>query len=110
MSWESIVTSSKESHVQWDGILSCEFLGYYKPSLQAYLKATGLLVLRPGEAMMVAAHKGDLASAQRTGMRTAFVQAPEEDYVGGGFGTASEDVEFDAHADGFGALCRELGV
>ena len=110
LSWESIVTSSKESHVQWDGILSCEFLGYYKPSLQAYLKAMGLLVLRPGEAMMVAAHKGDLASAQRTGMRTAFVQAPEEDYVGGGFGTASEDVEFDVHADGFGALCRELGV
>ena len=35
LSWESIVNSSKRARVQWDGILSCEFLGYYKPSLQA---------------------------------------------------------------------------
>ena len=58
LSWESIVSSSKTAKVQWDGILSCEFLGYYKPSLQAYLKGTGLLGLRPDEAMMVAAHEG----------------------------------------------------
>jgi 2-haloacid dehalogenase len=32
LSWESIVSSSKAAQVQWDGILSCEFLGYYKPS------------------------------------------------------------------------------
>ena len=40
LNWKSIVSSSKEAGVQWDGILSCEFLGYYKPSLQAYRTAT----------------------------------------------------------------------
>jgi 2-haloacid dehalogenase len=39
LSWESIVSSSKRAGVEWDGILSCEFLGYYKPSRQAYLRA-----------------------------------------------------------------------
>lgn len=38
LSWESIVSSSKAANVQWDGILSCEFLAYYKPSRQAYLR------------------------------------------------------------------------
>jgi len=28
LSWESIVYSSRRARVQWDGILSCEFLGY----------------------------------------------------------------------------------
>lgn len=110
LSWESIVTSSKESRVQWDGILSCEFLGYYKPSLQTYLKATSLLGLRPEEAMMVAAHRGDLAAAQSAGMQTAFVQAPEEDNVDAGFGQTSEETKFDIESDGFDALCRELQV
>ena len=62
-----------------DGILSCEFLGYYKPSLQAYPKGTSLLGLKPAQAMMVAAHKGDLAAARTTGMHTAYVNVPEED-------------------------------
>ena len=38
------------ARVQWDGILSCEFLGYYKPSLQAYKKGVSLLGLQPAEA------------------------------------------------------------
>ena len=110
LSWESIVNSSKEARVQWDGILSCEFLGYYKPSLQTYIKATDLLGLRPEQAMMVAAHRGDLAAAQSTGMHTAFVQAPEEDNVDAGFGKTSEGTKFDVEADGFDALCRQLRV
>ncbi|MEM7536575.1 MAG: HAD family hydrolase, partial [Chloroflexota bacterium] len=64
LSWESIVNSSKAAGVQWDGILSCEFLGYYKPSQQAYLKGISLLGLTPDESMMVAAHEADLAAAQ----------------------------------------------
>ncbi len=110
LSWESVVTSSKEARVQWDGILSCEFLGYYKPSLQAYIKATGLLGLRPEQAMMVAAHRGDLAAAHSTGMHTAFVQAPEKDNLDAGFGRTSEETRFDVEADGFDTLCRQLHV
>ncbi len=109
LSWESIVGSSKRAGVQWDGILSCEFLGYYKPSLQAYLKAVRLLGLKPEEAMMAAAHEGDLAAARTAGMRTAYVKVPEEDNVGEGFGPTVE-TRFDIEAADFEDLCGKLQV
>lgn len=108
LNWQSIVSSSKAAKVQWDGILSCEFLGYYKPSLQAYIKGISLLGLKPSEAMMVAAHKGDLAAAQATGMHTAYVNVPEEDNMAD-FGQASETT-FDIEANDFEALCQKLQV
>jgi 2-haloacid dehalogenase len=109
LSWESIVGSSKRAGVQWDGILSCEFLGYYKPSLQAYLKAVGLLGLTPSEAMMVAAHEGDLAAAQTAGLHTAHIIVPEEDNVAEGFAPPSETI-FDIKAQDFESLCTQLNV
>jgi len=109
LSWKSIVSSAKAAKVQWDGIISCEFLGYYKPSLQAYLKATSLLGLKPIESMMVAAHKGDLATAQATGMHVAYVGVPEEDNVAEGFGQP-RDTHFDIEANNFEELCKGLGV
>lgn len=60
-------------------------MGHYKPSLQAYLKATRLLGLAPSKAMMVAAHEGDLAAARSAGLHTAFVTVPEEDNMAEGF-------------------------
>ncbi len=109
LSWESIVNSSKAARVQWDGILSCEFLGYYKPSLQAYLKGISLLGLQPAEAMMVAAHDVDLAAAQAAGLHTAYVNVPEEDNLGEGFGQPGA-TNFDVEAKDFEALCHKLGV
>lgn len=109
LSWESIVNSSKVARVQWDGILSCEFLGYYKPSLQAYLNGTRLLGLQPAEAMMVAAHEGDLAAAQAAGMYTAYVGVPEEDNLSEGFGEPGE-TNFDIRANDFDDLCQKLNV
>ncbi len=109
LSWESIVNSSKAARIQWDGILSCEFLGYYKPSLQAYLKGIKLLGLKREEAMMVAAHEGDLAAAQAAGMYTAYVNVPEEDNMSEGFEQPGE-ANFDVEAKDFEALCRILQV
>ena len=108
LSWESIVASSKRANVQWDGILSCEFLGYYKPSLQAYRKGVSLLGLKPEQGMMVASHEGDLAAAQQTGMRTAHVKVPEEDLTTV-FG-APVDTNFDIYADDYDALCKALQI
>lgn len=109
LNWKSVVSSSKAAGVLWDGILSCEFLGYYKPSLEAYLKATRLLELKPSEAMMVAAHEGDLAAARSAGLHTAFVNVPEEDHMAEGF-EAPEASAFDIEAPDFDGLCRKLGV
>lgn len=89
--------------------MSCEFLGYYKPSLQAYLKATRLLGLKPSEAMMVAAHEGDLAAAQAAGLHTAYVNVPEEDNMAEGFEQPSE-TNFDFQAQDFESLCKQLNV
>ena len=109
LSWESIVSSSKLAQVQWDGILSCEFLGYYKPSLQAYLKAISLLGLAPAEAMMVAAHEGDLAAAQAAGLHTAHITVPEKDNTAEGFEQPAT-TNFDITAKDFESLCQKLGV
>lgn len=109
LSWESIVNSSKSAGVQWDGILSCEFLGYYKPSLQAYRKGVDLLGLRPSEAMMVAAHESDLVAARSAGMHTALVRVPEEDAVFKGVEMPKVS-RFDIEAQDFEALCKGLGV
>jgi 2-haloacid dehalogenase len=109
LSWASIVNSSKAAGVQWDGILSCEFLGYYKPSRQGYLKGVSLLGIKPAEAMMVAAHEGDLAAAQSAGLHTAHVDVPEEDNIGEGFGQPG-DAKFDVTASDFKELCLKLGV
>ena len=109
LSWESIVSSSKAAGVQWDGILSCEFLGYYKPSLQAYRKGVQLLGLKPSEAMMVAAHESDLVAARSAGMHTALVTVPEEDAVFEGVETFGQP-RFDIEAQDFDVLCQKLGV
>lgn len=109
LSWESIVSSSKAAGVQWDGILSCEFLGYYKPSLQAYLKATRLLGLKPSESMMIAAHDGDLAAARFAGLHTALVKVPEEGNMSEAFASPSE-ANFDIEVPDFEVLCQKLGV
>ena len=109
LSWQSIVSSSKLAQVQWDGILSCEFLGYYKPSLQAYLKATSLLGLQPAEAMMVAAHEGDLTAAQAAGLHTAYVNVPEKDIIDEVFEQPGK-TNFDVEAIDFETLCQKLGV
>lgn len=109
LSWQSIVSSSKRAGVQWDGILSCEFLGYYKPSLEAYRKGVSLMGLTPDQSMMVAAHETDLAAAQKAGMQTAYVGVPEEDLV---FANSEQQTEyhFDVTAADFPELCKKLGV
>jgi len=109
LNMESIVNSSKNGGVIWDAILSCELLGYYKPSLQAYEKAIGLMGFQAGETTMVAAHKGDLAAAAKVGMRTVYVQVPEEDHVEEGFSESAETT-VDFEADSFKALCAHFNV
>jgi len=71
LSWKSIVLSSKRAGVIWDGILSCEFLGYYKPSLQAYISGARYIGLAPEEVMMVAAHESDLIAFAGVKLRRA---------------------------------------
>ena len=81
LSWQIAVSSSKHNKISWDGILSCEFLGHYKPDPEAYQKAATLLGLQPNEVMMCAAHENDLNAAADAGLRTAYVHVPAEKEV-----------------------------
>jgi 2-haloacid dehalogenase len=78
LSFGIVLDSSKFSGIDWDGIISCEFLEHYKPDVDAYLDGLELLGAEPGEAMMVAAHAWDLKAAKQAGLATAYVPRPRE--------------------------------
>ena len=62
----------------WDCILGAELARAYKPDAMTYLTGVELLGLQPRQAMMVAAHPGDLRAAASLGLKTALVPRPLE--------------------------------
>ena len=75
----SLLTNmAKHAGLPWDTVLSAELARHYKPDPEAYLTAADLLGCAPAELMLVAAHRGDLDAARRTGLKTAFVPRPHE--------------------------------
>jgi 2-haloacid dehalogenase len=73
-----VVDVSRHNGIVWDGIISCQMIGVYKPHEQAYATAARWLSLPPEQVLMVACHNFDLNAAQLAGMRTAFVRRPDE--------------------------------
>jgi 2-haloacid dehalogenase len=68
---------AKNAGLPWDLVFSAELARHHKPDREAYLTAMDLLGLKPGEAMMVAAHFGDLNAARSFGQQTGFIYRPE---------------------------------
>ena len=68
----------KYAGLAWDCILGAELARHYKPDPESYQTAVDLLGLKPHQVMMVAAHQGDLLSAQKVGLKSAFVPRPME--------------------------------
>jgi 2-haloacid dehalogenase len=104
-----VVDCSKHNDLSWDAIVSCEFLGHYKPDPEAYLGGLQLLGAAPGEAMMVAAHPGDLRAAAAAGLHTAYVPRPGERGEGND-GDLSPQPDFDLNAQDFPDLATQLDV
>jgi 2-haloacid dehalogenase len=102
-----LVDMAKNAGLPWDCILSAEVVRHYKPDPETYLGAADLLGVRPGELMMVAAHKDDLHAARACGLKTAFVARPRE-YGPGRKADVSRDPAFDVHARDFNDLARQL--
>lgn len=107
LSWAIAVDCSRASGIQWDGVLSCEFLGHYKPEREAYLAAARLLGLEPGRVAMVAVHPGDLRAAKAAVFKTVYVAPRLDEPDLPGFAQADED-EFDLSASDFSALAETL--
>lgn len=103
-----LVNMAKFGGLPWDCVFSSETFHHYKPDPETYLGAAGLLDLEPGQVMMVAAHKHDLRSAARYGLKTAFVRRPHEH--GRNTGTdLADDPAFTVNADDFNDLAAKLG-
>jgi 2-haloacid dehalogenase len=102
-----LVNMAKHAGLPWDCILSAEVVRHYKPDPETYLGAADLLGVRPGELMLVAAHKDDLHAARACGLKTAFVPRPRE-YGPAAKADVSRDPAFDVHARDFNDLARQL--
>ncbi len=104
-----LTNMAKFGGLPWDCILSAELARHYKPDPETYQMAADLLGLRNEQVMMVAAHKGDLRSAQKLGLRAAFVTRPHE------FGPGREvdltpEPSFDINAGDFNELADKMGA
>ncbi len=104
-----LTNMAKNAGLPWDCVLSAELFHHYKPDPESYLGAANMLGLKPGEVMLVAAHKDDLRAAKRCGLRTAFVRRPKEhgphvkpDLV--------SDPAFSYNSDNFLDLADQLGA
>jgi 2-haloacid dehalogenase len=103
-----VLHMAKRAGLPWDVILGAEVARAYKPAPEAYLRSVAAAGLEPEEAMMVAAHAGDLVAARELGLRTAFVPRPAEHGRGGAAEEPPEGV--DVVAGDFVALARVLGA
>lgn len=104
-----LVDLARHGGLTWDCVLSAELFRAYKPDPHVYLGAASLLGAEPGEAMMVAAHKGDLLAARASGLKTAFVERPLEKGAGGAADRGREQW-MDVYAKDFLELAAQLGI
>ncbi len=106
----SLLTNmAKHAGLPWDCILSAENVQHYKPDREVYLLVPGLFDLKPEEVMMVAAHDRDLQSAQKYGLRTAFVHRPLE-HAPGKAATIPPVGRYDFVAKDFLDLAAQMGA
>lgn len=69
---------AKFAGLPWDCVLGSDIFRHFKPDPETYLGAAEILGLAPEQVMMTAAHTGDLESARKLGLRTAYVHRPLE--------------------------------
>jgi 2-haloacid dehalogenase len=97
------------------GELFCaETFRAYKPRPEVYLGAVSRMGLEPAQVAMVACHMGDLKAARACGLRTIYVERPEEeawDKEGEEFRAARDWVDLwigQADSDGFNTMAEKL--
>jgi 2-haloacid dehalogenase len=105
----AVISVCKHADLPFDAVLTAELCKTYKPSPAVYQLAVDYLGFEPGQILMVACHKYDLAAARAFGMQTAFVARPLE------FGPQSRpDVSaepwFNLYVDSLGKLADALGA
>lgn len=74
----TILDASKKAGIVWDGLLSCEILGVYKPSLESYRRGAALVDVPRERCMMVGGHIGDARAGRLAGLKAAFIMRDTE--------------------------------
>ena len=100
---------AKHAGLPWDCILSAENVQHYKPDPETYRLVPDLFDLKPEQVMLVAAHENDLQSAQKHGLRTAFVHRPMEHGPGKAASIPAAG-KYDFVAKDFLDLADQMGV
>ena len=98
----------RRNDLRWHAVLGSEIAHDYKPKPSVYLASVEALDLKPGEAMMVAAHSADLAAAAKQGLRTGHVGRPGEG--GPGTGETGPKGPVDVAAKNFEEFAEKLGT
>jgi 2-haloacid dehalogenase len=70
---------SEHGNLRFQLIQSSEDFKAYKPHPSTYLGAAKKMALDPGDVAMVAAHLVDLKAARNCGLRTVYVERPQEE-------------------------------
>jgi 2-haloacid dehalogenase len=99
---------AKRAGLPWDCVLSAEVFKAYKPDPRTYLGVAAVFDVTPGQVMLAAAHHDDLAAARACGLRSGYIERPNE------FGAAKpKDVsprsDNTLHARDIVALAEQLG-
>jgi 2-haloacid dehalogenase len=102
-----LVNMAKQGGLPWDCVLSSETFHHYKPDPEMYLGAANVLDLKPEQVMMVAAHKHDLRSAAKHGLKTAFIKRPHE-YGRNNNPDLASEADFTVNAEDFLDLAEQL--
>jgi 2-haloacid dehalogenase len=87
---------------EFDGAISVDEVGVFKPSPQVYRYAARVLQSEPGELMMVSAHGFDVVGARASGYRAAYVNRYDLPYE-------ETPYQFDVEARDFLDLATKLG-
>ncbi len=98
---------AKFAGLPWDCVLGSDVFRHFKPDPETYLGAAEILGLEPGQVMMTAAHTGDLESARKLGLRTAYVHRPLERPTPP---PMPAEGDFDVVASDFREMASKLGL
>ena len=104
-----LTNMAKNAGLPWDCVISAELFKHYKPDPESYLGAASMLGLKPGEVMLVAAHKDDLRAAKGCGLKTAFITRPRE-FNPKVKPDLTPDSAFSYHAENFLDLADQVGA
>jgi len=103
-----LTNMAKLGGIPWDCILSAEVFRRYKPDPSTYLGVADVFAVEPSEVMMVAAHQYDLDAARQCGLRTAYIERPDEYGPVRGKDVSGSALN-DFHAVDIEALAQQLG-